>query len=80
MLVIGEAQDWDLIAYAQDLVTAGRKKGLIVLGHVLSEQWGMNYCAEWLKGFVHEVPVRFVPLVEPYWNPARPVFEINTRI
>jgi putative NIF3 family GTP cyclohydrolase 1 type 2 len=80
VLVIGEAQDWDLIAYAQDLVTSGRKKGLIVLGHVLSEQWGMNYCAEWLKGFVPEVPVRFVPLIEPYWNPARPVFEINTRI
>ena len=80
VLVIGEAQDWDLIAYAQDLVTSGRKKGLIVLGHVLSEQWGMNFCAEWLKGFVPEVPVRFVSLIEPYWNPSRPVFEINTRI
>jgi putative NIF3 family GTP cyclohydrolase 1 type 2 len=80
VLVIGEAQDWDLIAYAQDLVTSGRNKGLIVLGHVLSEQWGMDYCAQWLKGFVPEVPVRFVPLIEPYWNPSRPVFEINTRI
>jgi putative NIF3 family GTP cyclohydrolase 1 type 2 len=80
VLVIGEAQDWDLIAYAQDLVTSGRKKGLIVLGHVLSEQWGMKYAAQWLTGFVPEVPVRFVPIIEPYWNPRQPVFEINTRI
>jgi putative NIF3 family GTP cyclohydrolase 1 type 2 len=80
VLVIGEAQDWDLIAYAQDLVTSGRKKGLIVLGHVLSEQWGMKYAAQWLTGFVPEVPVRFVPIIEPYWNARQPVFEINTRI
>jgi putative NIF3 family GTP cyclohydrolase 1 type 2 len=80
ILVIGEAQDWDLIAYAQDQVASGRKKGLIVLGHVLSEQWGMKYAAEWLTGFVPEVPVRFVPIIEPYWNLRQPVFEINTRI
>lgn len=80
VLVIGEAQDWDLIAYASDLVTAGRKKALIVLGHVLSEQWGMKFAAEWLHGFVPEVPVKFVPIIEPYWQPRQPVFEINTRI
>ncbi len=57
VLVIGETQDWDLIAYAQDLVASGRKKALIVLGHVKSEQWGMKACAEWLGGFVKEVPV-----------------------
>jgi putative NIF3 family GTP cyclohydrolase 1 type 2 len=80
VLVIGEAQDWDLVAYAQDLVAAGKKKGLILLGHVLSEQWGMEYCADWLKTFVPEVPVRFVPLIEPYWGLSHPVMEINTGI
>jgi putative NIF3 family GTP cyclohydrolase 1 type 2 len=79
VLVIGEAQDWDLIAYVQDLVAIGEKKALIILGHVKSEQWGMRYCADWLKGFVPEVPVRFVPIIEPYWNVDRPVFEINTK-
>lgn len=80
VLVIGETQDWDLIAYARDAVASGRKKALIVLGHVLSEQWGMKACAEWLKGFVTEVPVRYVPIIEPYWNIDRPVFEIDTRL
>lgn len=80
VLVIGEAQDWEVIAYAQDLVSAGRKKALIVVGHVTSEQWGMKFCADWLKTFVSEVPVTFLPLIEPYWNLRKPVFEINTRI
>jgi len=80
VLVIGEAQDWDLIAYAQDLVAAGRRKGLILLGHVLSEQWGMKTCAEWLKGFVPEVKVTWLPLIEPYWNLKQPVFEIDTKL
>lgn len=79
VLVIGEAQDWDLIAYVQDLVAMGEKKALIILGHVKSEQWGMRYCADWLKGFVPEVPVRFVPIIEPYWNLDDPVFEIGTQ-
>lgn len=79
VLVIGEAQDWDLIAYVQDLVAMGGKKALIILGHVKSEQWGMRYCADWLKGFVPEVPVRFVPIVEPYWNLDHPTLEIDTK-
>lgn len=73
VLVIGEAQDWDVIAYAKDQVTSGRRKGLIVLGHIVSEQWGMKYCADWLKTFVPEVPVSFVQLAEPYWNLKNPV-------
>jgi putative NIF3 family GTP cyclohydrolase 1 type 2 len=80
VLIIGEAQDWNLIEYAQDLVSSGQKKGLIVLGHVRSEQFGMKYCAEWLKGFISEVPVKYIPIIEPYWNLDQPVFEINTKI
>jgi hypothetical protein len=31
------------------------------------------YCTDWLKGFIHEVPVGFVPTKEPFWNPKNPV-------
>jgi len=57
------------------MITSGRKKALIVLGHVLSEQAGMKYCAEWLKTFIPEVPVEFVPAREPFWVPDAPVSE-----
>ncbi len=72
--VCGEAREWEAIEYAQDLVSSGRKKGLIILAHVLSEQWGMANCAEWLRSFVPEVPVKFIEIAEPYWNPEHPTF------
>jgi putative NIF3 family GTP cyclohydrolase 1 type 2 len=72
VLVIGEAREWELIEYAADTVTTGRKKGLIVLGHVPSEQAGMANCAAWLKTFIIEVPIEFIPAAEPFWNPNAP--------
>jgi putative NIF3 family GTP cyclohydrolase 1 type 2 len=73
VLVVGEAREWELVEYAQDSITAGNQKALIVLGHVVSEQGGMKYCTEWLKSFVTDVPVEFVPASEPFWNPSNPV-------
>jgi putative NIF3 family GTP cyclohydrolase 1 type 2 len=69
VLVIGEAREWEGILYAQDAITAGKQKGLIVLGHVLSEENGMNECARWLKTFITEVPVEFIAAGEPFWSP-----------
>lgn len=69
VFVVGETREWETVEYAQDIVASGTKKGLIVIGHVASEQAGMKYCAEWLKGFVGEVPVEYVPASEPFWSP-----------
>jgi putative NIF3 family GTP cyclohydrolase 1 type 2 len=69
-LIVGETREWEVVEYAQDAISAGQKKALLVLGHVVSEQAGMKYCAEWLKTFVSEVPVEFVAAVEPFWNPV----------
>jgi putative NIF3 family GTP cyclohydrolase 1 type 2 len=73
VLVVGEAREWELVEYAQDSITAGNQKALIILGHVVSEQGGMKYCTEWLKSFVTDVPVEFVPATEPFWSPGNPV-------
>ena len=73
VLVVGETHEWELVEYAQDAIAAGQKKALIVLGHVVSEQAGMKYCAEWLKGFIQEVPIEFVAAAEPFWRPGQPV-------
>ena len=73
LLIIGETHEWELVEYVQDMVSAGQKKALIILGHVVSEQSGMKFCAEWLKGFVKEVPIEFIAAPEPYWSPEKPV-------
>jgi len=69
VVIIGEAWEWVVQEYAADLVASGRNKALIMVGHINSEQWGMDYCAEWLRGFVPEVPVKFLEMPEPYWTP-----------
>jgi putative NIF3 family GTP cyclohydrolase 1 type 2 len=73
VLVVGETREWELVEYAQDTIASGKKKGLIVLGHVVSEQAGMKYCAEWLKEFIKEVPIEFIAAAEPFWRPDTPV-------
>ncbi len=72
VLIIGEAREWELVEYAADTVTSGKKKALIVLGHIPSEQAGMVYCASWLKTFISEVPIEFVGAAEPFWSPNAP--------
>jgi putative NIF3 family GTP cyclohydrolase 1 type 2 len=72
VLVTGESVEWEAIPYAQDMVAMGQKKALVLLGHVNSENGGMRYCAEWLRGFIREVPVGFVPAPEPFWPPDHP--------
>jgi hypothetical protein len=42
-------------------------KGVIMLGHVISEQAGMEDFGDWLRTFLHDIPIRFVPAEEPYW-------------
>ena len=69
LFVVGETREWETVEYVQDMIASGRKKALIVIGHVASEQAGMKYCAEWLKGFVSEVPIEFVAASEPFWTP-----------
>ena len=67
VLLVGETREWETVEYAADAVSEGRNKALIVLGHVPSEQPGMEECARWLKGFVKNLAVEFVPAKQPFW-------------
>lgn len=69
VVMIGEGREWEGVEYAQDAIAAGMKKGMIILGHAISEEAGMDNCAKWLKTFISEVPVEFVPAGEPFWRP-----------
>jgi putative NIF3 family GTP cyclohydrolase 1 type 2 len=70
VLIGGETREWEVVEYAQDVIATGKKKALVLLGHVVSEQAGMKYCAEWLRSFVTEVPVELIAAPEPFWSPA----------
>ncbi len=68
-LVVGESREWETVEYARDAMSENHHKALIIMGHVASEEAGMDYCATWLKQFLPGVPITFVPAGEPFWNP-----------
>jgi putative NIF3 family GTP cyclohydrolase 1 type 2 len=70
VLLVGETREWETVEYAADAVSEGKRKALIVIGHVPSEQAGMEECARWLKMFVKDVPIEFVPTKQPFWTVA----------
>ena len=68
VLVTGEPREWETVEYVADAVTQGKHKALIILSHIPSEQAGMEECTRWLKTFVSEVPIEFVPARDPFWK------------
>jgi len=68
-LLIGEVPEWETVEYAADAATERRHKALLLLTHIPSEQAGMEECARWLKTFVSDVPIEFVPARQPFWLP-----------
>jgi putative NIF3 family GTP cyclohydrolase 1 type 2 len=70
VLLVGETREWETVEYAADALSEGKRKALIVIGHVPSEQAGMEECARWLKMFVKDVPIEFVPTKQPFWTVA----------
>jgi putative NIF3 family GTP cyclohydrolase 1 type 2 len=71
VVIGGEQQEadgaFDNVEYVMDAVSLGMPKGVILLGHVISEQAGMEDFGNWLRTFLPDVPIRFVPAEEPYW-------------
>ncbi len=53
--------------YVLDAAALGKDKGQIILGHAISEEPGMEDCANWLRTFISEVPIQFIRAGEPFW-------------
>ena len=60
VIIAGEVSQWETYEYVRDAVSQGRNKAIIFLGHITSEEPGMEYCAQWLKEFIKEIPINFV--------------------
>jgi putative NIF3 family GTP cyclohydrolase 1 type 2 len=70
LVLISEAREWDSIEYVRDTILSGSKKGAIVISHEAGEEAGMNHCTNWLRTFVTEVPIEFIPTHDRLWIPA----------
>jgi putative NIF3 family GTP cyclohydrolase 1 type 2 len=68
VVLAGEAQQWETYEYTRDAVDQGRKKAIIFLGHINSEEAGMEYCAQWLKTFLKDIPVNYIGSGSSFWS------------
>lgn len=68
-VLVGEAHEWESGSYAADAAHLGGT-GLVVVGHVPSEQAGMRLFADWLRDVVGRrapgVDVAFLPTPDAY--------------
>jgi hypothetical protein len=70
VIIGGEMREWESTEYVRDVVHSGGRKGLILVGRIVSEEAGMQACATWLESLVAGVPVRHIAAGDPYWRPA----------
>ncbi len=66
VLVCGEINEWETCEYVRDAHTLGFKKGLVVVGHAVSEEPGMLWMTDWIRAVVPEVEVVHVPALDPF--------------
>lgn len=66
VVICGEACEWEAAPYFMDLIASGQKKGMILLGSQVSSEPGCGELATWVRGFVSEVPVEWLPAGEPF--------------
>jgi putative NIF3 family GTP cyclohydrolase 1 type 2 len=66
LLVAGESREWETVPYVQDAAAEGRHKALILLGHDVSEEAGMDECARWLRTVFPGMPIVFIAAGEPF--------------
>jgi putative NIF3 family GTP cyclohydrolase 1 type 2 len=69
LVVIGEPVEWEASPYFQDIIAWEKKKGMIILGQEVTEEPGSGEVALWLKTFIPEIPIEWIPAGEPFWIP-----------
>ncbi|HNW56964.1 MAG TPA: Nif3-like dinuclear metal center hexameric protein [Bacteroidales bacterium] len=68
VLLAGESPQWETYEYMRDAVAQGRNKAVVFLGHIASEEAGMDWCATWLKTFIKDIPVHYVKSGPSFWS------------
>lgn len=64
-LIAGEGPEWELPDYITDSCHQGSTRGLLLIGHAVSEEPGMRYLAEELQAAVPDVAVHYIPGTQP---------------
>lgn len=66
VLIVGEVSEWETAEYIRDSQLLGRKTALLILGHSVSEEPGMEWFVDWLQPKIHPLKVAHVASGDPF--------------
>jgi putative NIF3 family GTP cyclohydrolase 1 type 2 len=66
VLIVGEVSEWETAEYIRDSRLLGGKTALIILGHSVSEEPGMEYFADWLQPKLSDLKVTHIASGDPF--------------
>lgn len=66
LLIVGELNEWETAEYIRDARHQGLKMSLVVLGHSVSEEPGMQWTVAWLQPKVPGVKITHIPSGDPF--------------
>jgi hypothetical protein len=65
-LIVGELHEWETGEYMRDRYMQGKSTALIILGHSVSEEPGMEVVTEWLQPKVPGIKVTHIASGDPF--------------
>ncbi len=66
VLIVGEVSEWETAEYIRDGRLMGSKTSLIVLGHSVSEEPGMEWVADWLQPKLSGIKITHIASGNPF--------------
>ncbi|MEP6728008.1 MAG: Nif3-like dinuclear metal center hexameric protein [Bacteroidota bacterium] len=66
VLIVGEVHEWETAEYIRDTQQLGEKTSLVVLGHSVSEEPGLQWLQEWLQSKVQDLKVTHIVSGNPF--------------
>jgi len=66
LVIVGEVHEWEMAEYIRDARLLGSKTSLIVLGHSVSEEPGMEWLVEWLQPKLGGIRVTHIASNNPF--------------
>lgn len=66
VLIVGEVHEWETAEYIRDTQQLGEKTSLIVLGHGVSEEPGLQWLQQWLQPKLEGLKVQHIGSGNPF--------------
>ena len=66
LLIIGELNEWETSEYIRDLRYMGSNTSLLVLGHIVSEEPGLQWLLEWLSPQIPNIKITHIPSTDAF--------------